>query len=92
MSGEDIDDYDFDYDDNECWNCGGEGFVSICFTEYACIYPDEGCNECTRRCDVCQPRKPDPALQQVLADALNAGPQDIAHAPSSPSISASKGA
>lgn len=47
----------FDYDENECWNCGGEGFVSNCFSEYACIYPDEGCDECTRPCDVCTPAR-----------------------------------
>lgn len=47
----------FDYDENDCWNCGGEGFVSNCFSEYACIYPDEGCDECSRRCDVCAPNQ-----------------------------------
>ena len=67
-----------DYDESgDCWNCGGEGFVSNCFTEYACIYPDEGCDECTRRCDICNPVKLTPeqeaeraALRQVLANAL----------------------
>ena len=69
---------DVDYDDNgDCWNCGGDGFVSSCFEEYACIYPDEGCDQCTRRCDVCNPPKLTDAekaeresLRQVLADAL----------------------
>ena len=46
---------DFD-DDDECWNCGGEGYVYDCFTEYACINPEDGCDLCMRRCDVC--RKP----------------------------------
>lgn len=49
---------DFDYEDNECWNCGGEGFVSSCFEEWACMYPDEGCDLCTHCCDVCAPAKP----------------------------------
>lgn len=49
----DEDDYDFDYDENDCANCGGEGFVSHCFEEWACMYPDEGCDLCMRRCDWC---------------------------------------
>lgn len=49
--------YDEDYDENDCWNCGGEGFVSNCFQEFACMYPDEGCDDCTKPCDVCRPRK-----------------------------------
>lgn len=68
---------DMDYDDNGCANCNGEGFVSHCFTEYACIYPDEGCEECMRRCDWCNAPKLTPeqqaerdALQRVLSDAL----------------------
>ncbi len=66
-----------DYDDNDCANCGGEGFVSHCFEEWACMYPDEGCDLCMRRCDWCNPVKLTPeqqaerdALRQVLADAL----------------------
>jgi hypothetical protein len=57
------DDYDAEYDDDfdngDCWQCGGEGFVSNCFTEYACMYPDEGCEECMRRCDLCNRKKPE---------------------------------
>jgi hypothetical protein len=68
-----IDDYDDYDDDGECWNCGGEGVVYNCFTEYACVFPEDGCDECMRRCDVCQPSKPNPALQQVLADAIECG-------------------
>lgn len=60
MSGPE--DYDDDYDDDDCWNCGGEGFVSNCFEEFACIDPEGGCDLCTKRCDVCNPRKrPDPS-------------------------------
>lgn len=47
--------YDDDFDQDVCWNCGGEGFFSNCFQEFACMYPDDGCDECTRRCDVCAP-------------------------------------
>lgn len=49
-------DPDYDpYDDEECSNCGGEGIVYMCHTEYACIDPEGGCDECARRCDWCQP-------------------------------------
>lgn len=67
------DDYDLD---DTCPNCGGEGYVSACFEEFACVDPDEGCDQCMRRCDWCNPRKPTvppnevEALRQVLSDAL----------------------
>lgn len=48
-------DYDDDFDNEDCWNCGGEGFVSSCFEEFACIDPESGCDLCTWRCDVCRP-------------------------------------
>lgn len=37
----------------ECWNCAGEGFVSSCFEEFACVDPESGCDDCTRYCDIC---------------------------------------
>jgi hypothetical protein len=52
---------DIDHDmglDDVCPNCGGEGFVSSCFEEWACVDPEEGCDLCIRRCDWCNPRKP----------------------------------
>lgn len=52
--------YDDDFDLGDCWNCSGEGFVSSCFEEWACMYPDEGCDLCTRLCEICQPTKPGP--------------------------------
>lgn len=60
MTGEDhgpyfLDDYDDDYED-ECWNCGGEGYISDCF-DGMCEDADSGCDDCTRRCDVCNPAK-----------------------------------
>lgn len=45
-------DLDFDEPD-DCPNCGGEGYVSSCFEEYACLDPEEGCDLCMRRCDWC---------------------------------------
>lgn len=72
---DDYDDYD-DYD-RDCYQCGGEGFYASCFEEWACMYPDEGCDLCTRRCDVCNPRKLTPEeektrdeLRAALATAL----------------------
>jgi hypothetical protein len=44
----------------ECWNCGGEGVVYVCLDEAGCLYPEEGCDLCERRCWVCTPRKPEP--------------------------------
>jgi hypothetical protein len=38
--------YDDDFDNDGCWNCGGEGFVVNCFDEGVCLYPDEGCDLC----------------------------------------------
>ncbi len=38
---------------DECWHCGGEGWFSDCFEEFACIDPEGGCDDCTRRCPEC---------------------------------------
>lgn len=67
---------DNEYDDGECWNCGGEGFTFDCFDGF-CEDADIGCADCTRKCRVCAPRTPEQqaetdALRQVLADALEA--------------------
>jgi len=64
------DDYD-DYEDG-CYECGGEGFVSDCVEEWACVDPEYGCDYCTRRCPLCNPAKRDPTLDEVLAAALRA--------------------
>jgi trehalose utilization protein len=60
------------YEDNECWNCGGEGYVYGCSWDWQCDTYDagEGTCLCTRRCHICYPPKPDPELQAVLANAL----------------------
>lgn len=54
-SADEFDDHD---DNRDCWNCHGEGYVSHCPTEYACIYPDEGCEFCLRVCEYCAPPPP----------------------------------
>lgn len=43
-------------DDDQCWQCHGEGFTYDCFEEWACVDPESGCDLCTSRCDVCRPR------------------------------------
>lgn len=60
MSKPDPDDAfnDGNWDDEECPNCGGEGYVYDCFEEFACIDPEGGCDLCMRRCDWCNPPKP----------------------------------
>lgn len=50
--------YDDDLDGDVCPNCGGAGYVADCFEEFACIDPESGCDDCMRRCDWCNPRKP----------------------------------
>lgn len=63
----------WDYDDSECWNCAGEGFVYGCSWDWQCDTYDEGEGTClcTRPCHICHPPKPNPAMQQSLADALD---------------------
>lgn len=58
-------DFGFEPDPVECWNCGGEGYVSCCFEEYACIDPEGGCDECERRCDICNGRGVLPAARDA---------------------------
>ena len=67
---EEIDAQMSDCDDGECGNCGGEGYVYSCVEEWACADPEGGCDYCRRRCDWCRPPKRDPALGQILSDAL----------------------
>lgn len=46
------DELDDDYAD--CWDCGGDGYVSSCHSEYACLNAEDGCDECTRTCSTCR--------------------------------------
>ena len=88
MSDEPDDPYwDYDEDADECFQCGGEGYVYGCSWDWQCDTYDagEGTCLCTRPCDVCNPVKLTPeqqaehdALKKVLAAALAAPhpPQD----------------
>jgi hypothetical protein len=55
LHAEDFDPYDGE--DLDCWNCGGEGYVSDCIDGF-CQDAESGCDLCTRRCDVCRPAPP----------------------------------
>lgn len=58
LTGEDHSVEFFDFEDDYCPNCGGEGVIYMCHSEYACIDPEGGCDMCERRCDWCQPTRP----------------------------------
>lgn len=45
-------DDDFDMDDRDCNECGGEGFVHDCFDGF-CVDAEDGCDDCTRACPEC---------------------------------------
>jgi alpha-D-ribose 1-methylphosphonate 5-phosphate C-P lyase len=57
-------DFEFDETDDTCPNCGGEGVYYDCMDEIGCIDPESGCDLCARRCDWCNPRKPQTAERQ----------------------------
>lgn len=48
-----------DHDESDdCWNCGGDGFVSLCWEEWACADPEFGCDDCRWPCEICNPPHP----------------------------------
>jgi hypothetical protein len=61
-----------DYLLEECWNCGGEGYVANCQDEAACLDPESGCDLCTRRCEFCNPAQADRSPEGEKPQALNA--------------------
>lgn len=54
-------DHDHDHGDGEeeCWNCGGEGYTYMCQDEIGCVDPESGCDLCMRRCWVCNQKPKD---------------------------------
>lgn len=64
----------FDYEDNEeCFNCDGEGFVYGCSWDWQCDTWDGDSCLCTRPCHICSPPKPTPesaALSAILGAAI----------------------
>lgn len=63
-----------DYDEEDCWNCGGEGYVYGCSWDWQCDTWDGDSCLCTRPCHICYPPKLDPELRRVLGEALAAPP------------------
>lgn len=58
---------EFDGDEVQCWQCHGTNYVSDCLEEWACIDPEEGCDLCTRVCDVCHsPKQAREKAQQAM--------------------------
>lgn len=57
-------DYD-DYSDGECWQCGGEGRVAGTCIDGCCVEQDDpDCPYCSKRCDICNPKKTTEAAQR----------------------------
>jgi hypothetical protein len=46
-----------EYDNDGCWNCGGEGRVNDCIDGCCVDQDDIYCPYCSKRCDVCNPKK-----------------------------------
>lgn len=55
--------YDAMFDDerDDCWNCGGEGYIADCFDGF-CVNAEDGCELCLRRCEYCNEPKANAAL------------------------------
>ena len=52
------DEADFNpFDEDDCWQCGGEGVLLGCSWDWQCDTYDAGQGTCLceRRCDVCNP-------------------------------------
>ena len=69
--------WDWDYDDSDCANCGGEGFTYGCSWDWQCDTYDEGEGTCLcpRRCEWCNPLTAEEiaerkALRDIMATAL----------------------
>lgn len=71
-NADDQDDPYWEYDENDCWNCGGEGYVYGCSWDWQCDTYDEGEGTCLcmRLCHICNPPKPNPELQKILGEAI----------------------
>ena len=61
-----------DYDGEDCWNCGGEGFVYGCSWDWQCDTWDGDSCLCTRPCEICHPPKHDPVLRALMAATFKA--------------------
>ena len=46
-------DHELNPSDEDCWHCGGEGYIANCWEEFACVDPEGGCEDCMSRCPEC---------------------------------------
>jgi len=65
-------------DDEECPECGGEGYTFDCF-DGCCVDADSGCDDCGRRCIACARHK-HTRLKAVRMEVIKSGDVDIARA------------
>jgi hypothetical protein len=65
----DLDDGPWD----ECWNCGGEGYICDCLDEIGCVDPENGCDLCMRGCSVCNGKGGWPEPENVAPPSLDGG-------------------
>jgi hypothetical protein len=72
MTGDPHDHYEDNFDDGDCWNCGGEGRVNYC-VDGCCVDTDDiYCAWCSHPCDICSPVKPaDPRPSNEGAGTLS---------------------
>ena len=53
MTKEELEDMLADREPTEdCWDCGGDGFVFDCF-DGLCAEAEIGCDDCTKTCSIC---------------------------------------
>jgi len=58
-----------EFDDGECWQCGGEGRVAGTCIDGCCLEQDDpDCPYCSHRCDVCNPPKLEGTIVVPLED------------------------
>ena len=63
----------------DCPECGGDGYTYDCFEEWACIDPESGCEECSRRCLGCAEMKRD-RLKGVREEVVKLADVEVATA------------
>lgn len=61
------------FDDEGCWQCGGEGYLLGCSWDWQCDTYDagEGACLCERVCDICNPRTPDPIAKAAQPEGVS---------------------
>lgn len=70
-------DHELNPSGEECWNCGGDGYIADCHEEWACIDPESGCEDCMRRCPECAAFKHS-RLKKIREAVIEANNVDLA--------------